>query len=76
MKKIYIAPQVEVAETTMQYTICQYSVKSTWGGNDPDNNQEFVNDIWHNEGYDHNNLINVTDDNGTLDSQSNSGLWE
>ena len=76
MKKLYIIPQVEITEGILESGLCELSVKATWGGKDTDKQNQFVNDIGHNEGYEYATPIDVFNDNGELDSRANGGLWE
>lgn len=88
MKKLYIAPQVEVTTVLVERHLCAESTRrilepdSRWGSNLPESLHG--NASWVNEGYTNASVewdgigaaIPVGEDDGSMNSRSNTSLWE
>lgn len=86
MKKIYVAPQVEVTTVLMERHLCADSTRrildtgARWGSNlsgvehgnvDWVNEKDFAEVTW--EGV---NAVPVGEDDGSMNSRGNTSLWE
>ena len=88
MKKIYVAPQVELMAVMIDKHLCADSSRrvlqpdARWGSNLPES--EHGNASWVNEGYSTGTsewsgigaAIPVGDDDGNMNNRAHKGLWE